>query len=131
MSIHPTFRYDDPQAAIDFLTGVLGFVAEFVSTSDDGRIEHAELSLRALPDEPPGVIMLGRRRGADDRFDTGRGVTYLVVDDPDARHRRAADAGADIVHGPVDQPYGSREFAVRDPEGNIWSFGTYRPTVKP
>jgi uncharacterized glyoxalase superfamily protein PhnB len=31
----------------------------------------------------------------------------------------------------VDQPYGSREYAVRDPEGNIWSVGSYRPQVKP
>jgi uncharacterized glyoxalase superfamily protein PhnB len=22
---------------------------------------------------------------------------------------------------------GSREFTARDPEGNLWSFGTYRP----
>jgi uncharacterized glyoxalase superfamily protein PhnB len=25
----------------------------------------------------------------------------------------------------TDQDYGSREFIARDPEGNIWSFGTY------
>ena len=29
----------------------------------------------------------------------------------------------------VDQDYGSREYAVRDPEGNIWCFGTYRPAA--
>jgi len=27
----------------------------------------------------------------------------------------------------TDTDYGSRDFAVRDPEGNIWSFGTYAP----
>ena len=27
----------------------------------------------------------------------------------------------------VDQPYGSREYAALDPEGNVWAFGTYRP----
>ena len=30
----------------------------------------------------------------------------------------------------VDQPYGSREYAVTDPEGNVWSVGTYRPAVE-
>ena len=30
----------------------------------------------------------------------------------------------------ADQDYGSRDFAVRDPEGNIWSFGTYRPALE-
>ena len=29
--------------------------------------------------------------------------------------------------GLTDQDYGSREFAARDPHGNVWSFGTYRP----
>ena len=29
----------------------------------------------------------------------------------------------------TDADYGSRDFSVRDPEGNVWSFGTYRPSV--
>ena len=29
---------------------------------------------------------------------------------------------------PTDQDYGSRDFVARDPEGNLWSFGTYAPT---
>jgi uncharacterized glyoxalase superfamily protein PhnB len=29
--------------------------------------------------------------------------------------------------GLTDTDYGSRDFAVRDPEGNHWYFGTYRP----
>jgi uncharacterized glyoxalase superfamily protein PhnB len=130
MSIHPTFRYTDPAAAITFLTDALGFVAGFVSTGDDGAVRHAELSFRGGPQLDPGVIMIGPRQGPDDPFDNGRGVTYLVVDDPDARHDRAVAAGAEVVQGLVDQPYGSREFAVRDPDGNIWSLGTYRPEPK-
>ena len=33
--------------------------------------------------------------------------------------------GAEIVRGLRDEDYGSRGFTVRDPEGNLWSFGTY------
>jgi len=33
-----------------------------------------------------------------------------------------------VLYGIEDKDYGSREFGVRDPEGNIWSFGTYRPS---
>ena len=40
-------------------------------------------------------------------------------------------AGAEIVRGLTDQPYGSREFAARDGAGNVWSFGTYRPAAGP
>lgn len=46
----------------------------------------------------------------------------------DARtDKRARRADAEIVRPLADTDYGSREFMSRDPEGNIWSFGTYRP----
>jgi uncharacterized glyoxalase superfamily protein PhnB len=128
MSIYATFRYDDARAAITYLTGTLGFVEQHVSTADDGTIAHAELSVG------DGVIMLGTRSGTPDTFDTGRAVVYLALDSAeavDAHHDRAVAAGAEVVQELVDQPYGSREYAVRDPEGNIWSVGSYRPQVKP
>jgi uncharacterized glyoxalase superfamily protein PhnB len=50
---------------------------------------------------------------------------YIVCDDPDALLTRATAVGADIVRGLVDEDYGSRGFTVSDPEGNLWSFGTY------
>jgi len=53
--------------------------------------------------------------------------TYVVVDDPDALHARAEAAGVDILEGLTERSYGSREFVVRDLEGNIWCFGTYWP----
>jgi len=73
------------------------------------------------------MVMLGDRRAGDDRYETGRAVVYVVVEDPDALHDRAKAAGAQIVAEPSDQDYGSRDFAAADPEGNVWSFGTYRP----
>jgi uncharacterized glyoxalase superfamily protein PhnB len=47
----------------------------------------------------------------------------------DAVHDRAVAAGAEIVYPLTDQDYGSRDFSARDPAGNVWSFGTYRPTL--
>jgi uncharacterized glyoxalase superfamily protein PhnB len=58
----------------------------------------------------------------------GHYSVYLVVDDPDAHHERAKKAGAEIVRGLRDEDYGSRGYTARDPEGNLWSFGTYRPS---
>jgi uncharacterized glyoxalase superfamily protein PhnB len=52
---------------------------------------------------------------------------YVVVTDPDRHYERARAAGAEIVRELTDQPYGSREYSARDPEGNQWSFGTYDP----
>lgn len=92
-------------------------------SADDGSVGHAELSWDG------GIIMLGTRTGDADPFDTGRAVLYLAVDDVDTHHDRAVAAGAEIIYELTDQPYGSREYAARDPEGNVWSFGTYRPVV--
>ena len=49
------------------------------------------------------------------------------MDDPDAHHDRAKAAGAEIFRELSDQDYGSRDYAARDPDGNEWYFGTYRP----
>jgi uncharacterized glyoxalase superfamily protein PhnB len=29
----------------------------------------------------------------------------------------------------METDYGSRDFTLRDPEGNVWAFGTYRPVA--
>jgi uncharacterized glyoxalase superfamily protein PhnB len=54
-----------------------------------------------------------------------------VTPDPDPQYARSRAAGAKIVRELEDMPYGSREFSVRDPEGNLWSFGTYDPYQVP
>jgi uncharacterized glyoxalase superfamily protein PhnB len=36
-------------------------------------------------------------------------------------------AGADVAVEIMNTDYGSRDFTLRDPEGNLWAFGTYRP----
>ena len=51
---------------------------------------------------------------------------YTALDsDPDAACENARRAGAEIITEPYDTPYGSSEWSCRDPEGHIWSFGTY------
>jgi predicted enzyme related to lactoylglutathione lyase len=48
---------------------------------------------------------------------------YFWVDDVERMYSDVVERGAEIVHGPVDQGYGLREFRVRDPEGYILAFG--------
>ncbi|MBP2471377.1 putative glyoxalase superfamily protein PhnB [Crossiella equi] len=120
-SIYPTLRYTDADAAIDFLTSVFGLRAKSVSRHEDGTVGHAELSWGN------GLVMLGQRGPEPGPFDTGRAVLYLVAPDVDAHHDRTVAGGATVVMGLVDQPYGSREYAATDPEGNVWCFGTYQP----
>jgi uncharacterized glyoxalase superfamily protein PhnB len=118
----PVLVYDDAEKAMQFLTEAFGFTEQVVHRTPDGGIAHAELSYGG------GFVSLSdRSKGEASIFDLGPCAIYVVVDDPDAHHARAVSAGADVVYPLTDQDYGSRDYAVRDPEGFVWCFGTYVP----
>ena len=48
---------------------------------------------------------------------------YFWPDDVDALHAELGGRGATIIQRPTDQPYGLREFRVKDPDGYILAFG--------
>jgi uncharacterized glyoxalase superfamily protein PhnB len=121
--VWPTLRAHDARALISFLVEAFGFT-ETVVYGDGDSVSHAELSW-----PPGGGIMLGAGRGAaDDEGPQALGglSAYAVTDEPDVVFARAVARGAVVVTEPHDTDYGSREFSVRDPEGNRWSFGSYR-----
>jgi uncharacterized glyoxalase superfamily protein PhnB len=122
--VWPTVRARDARALIRFLVDAFGF-EETVVYGDGDSVDHAQLSW-----PPGGGIMLGsvREQTAGDPWPVPPGSlgAYVVTDEPDALFGRATAAGAEVITEPHDTDYGSREFAVRDPEGNRWSFGTYR-----
>jgi uncharacterized glyoxalase superfamily protein PhnB len=124
--IYPVLKYDDAGVALGFLEGALGCERLQVHEGENGGVAHAELR---FGDE---VLMFGTTNEGDPQFNQGAGRTsvYVVVDDPDALFERAKGAGAEVVMPPTDQDYGSRDFVIRDPEGNLWSFGTYAPAVE-
>jgi uncharacterized glyoxalase superfamily protein PhnB len=47
------------------------------------------------------------------------GIITLATADLDATFERLQAGGADIVQEPIEQPYGIRDCAVRDPAGNL------------
>jgi uncharacterized glyoxalase superfamily protein PhnB len=53
----------------------------------------------------------------------------MYVSDVDAHYARAVAEGGTVSRPLADTTYGSREYSVRDPEGNEWHFGTYRPVA--
>jgi uncharacterized glyoxalase superfamily protein PhnB len=53
----------------------------------------------------------------------GRMDAYFWVNDADTLCAEMTGKGADVVCEPEDQPYGMREFWVRDPDGHILIFG--------
>ena len=122
--IFPILPYPDPRAAIGWLEEAFGARAIAVHPPDPAEpLVHAEVRVGEA------VVMLDTAgRGAGEPLAASGPVwVYAVVADPDALHDRARAAGAEIVMGLTDQPYGSREFACRDPGGNLWCFGTYQP----
>ncbi|MGA9944447.1 MAG: VOC family protein [Candidatus Cybelea sp.] len=127
-TIYPSVRYNDGKAAIAWLKSVLGFEEREVYAGDGDTIAHAQLQLAG------NLIMLGSVK--NDPYGTNPknlgGVTegiYIALSDADidTSYARAKAAGAEIIRELEDTEYGSHEFGVRDPEGHIWSFGTYRP----
>lgn len=119
--VWPVLRARDARALIRFLVDAFGF-EETAVYGDGDRVHHAELAWPA-----GGGIMLGSVpiENQDWALDPGSSGTYTVTDDPDGLFARATAAGAAVLRPLEDTDYGSREFSVRDPEGNRWSFGTY------
>jgi uncharacterized glyoxalase superfamily protein PhnB len=135
-NIYPCLAYRDAKAAIRWLGEAFGFEERMVHPGEDREVAHAELSLS------PGIIMLGSASEQMPEVDTGAQAAggtidfsrvpfalYVAVDDVDAHCTRARAAGAEILREPSDTDYGSREYACRDLEGKVWSFGTYRPAA--
>ncbi|MGH2712610.1 MAG: VOC family protein [Thermoleophilaceae bacterium] len=134
--IYPCLGYRDAEAAIRWLCEAFGFEERMVHPGEDREVAHAELSLG------PGIVMLGSASddvaevdtdaftaGGEPDFSRIAFALYVAVGDVDAHCERARAAGAEIVREPTDTDYGSREYACRDLEGNVWSFGTYRPAA--
>jgi uncharacterized glyoxalase superfamily protein PhnB len=124
--IWPTMRARDALGLIAFLETAFGFERSVVYESTPGTVAHAELIWPL-----GGGVMLGSVRDADMGEDNwpvraGTFAGYVVTDEPDALFARATAAGAVVVMPLTDLDYGSRDFQVRDPEGNLWAFGTYR-----
>ncbi|HEX6312188.1 MAG TPA: VOC family protein [Acidimicrobiia bacterium] len=119
--IQPVLHYRDPGEALRFLTEAFGFREHAVHKGPDGKIAYVELEFGGCH------FGLGATSEGDSPFDLGPTAVYVALDHPDEHHHQAVAAGAEIVMGLTDQDYGSRDYAARDPEGNVWCFGTYRP----
>ena len=128
-TIIPTMKYRDAPAAIDWLCRAFGFARHLVVPGENGSIAHAQLTLG------DGMIMLGSTGKNDfDQLqipaDTNRPVNqspYVVVAEIDAHYAKAKAAGARIVLDIEDQEHGGRAYSARDPEGQLWNFGSYDP----
>jgi uncharacterized glyoxalase superfamily protein PhnB len=128
-TFYPAMRYADARAAIAWLVQAFGFEETVCYPAEDGSVAHAQLRFN------DGMVMLGSAR--DDGYPVkppteGGALTggiYVAVPPAqiDAHYARAKATGARICKEITDTDYGSREYSAFDPEGFLWSFGTYRP----
>jgi uncharacterized glyoxalase superfamily protein PhnB len=135
-NIYPCLGYRDAKAAIRWLCDAFGFEERMVHPGEDREVAHAELSLGAgivmlgsASDDMPAVDTDAFTAGGEPDFSRIPFALYVAIEDVDAHCERARAAGAEIVREPNDTDYGSREYACRDLERNVWSFGTYQPTA--
>jgi uncharacterized glyoxalase superfamily protein PhnB len=123
-TVWPALRYDDAPGAVRFLVDVFGFREALVVPDEGGDVVHAELR---WPEG--GGVMLGSTKfcdGVHAAMKPGGNAVCVVTDDVDVVHARVKASGAEMPEGLHDTDYGSHTFTAADPEGNLWTFGTYR-----
>lgn len=114
--------YKDPDAALDWLERAFGFERSMVITDADGNLSHAEMTVGEC------YLMVGAEWAghvASPASVGGKNTQSVHVHldaDLDAHCDRARAAGAEVVRQPEDQFYGDRVYAVKDPEGHVWTF---------
>ena len=123
-TIYPGLQYDDVDAAMSWLEQTLGCTRREDHRDDDGNVVHAEMEFEGA------ILMLSSAGVGREPFRSlaaGGRLVYIAIDDVDRLYELAREAGAEIAVEITDTDYGSRDFTARDPEGNLWAFGTYRP----
>ncbi|MBI1208708.1 MAG: glyoxalase [Azospirillum sp.] len=128
-AVVPVLLYRDAGAAVAWLVQAFGCGTHLLVHGRDGGVVHAELSLGS------GMVMVGPARDSDygsffrapAQIGAVTAAIYAVVADADAHYARAKAAGAEIVMEIKDEDYGGRSYTCRDPEGHLWTFGTYTP----
>ncbi len=127
--VFPSLAYENAEAAMEWLRQAFGFQQVRVVPGEGGGVLHAELRT-----SEGDIIMLLSTRHSTRRSRSPRSLggtaqsVYLVVADVDCVHAQAVAAGAEVFSAPRDTGHG-REFCCLDPEGHIWTFGTYQPRI--
>ncbi|GAA2360231.1 VOC family protein [Saccharopolyspora halophila] len=127
ISISSSFLpHDDPDAALQFYRDVLGFEVRLDVGHEDmrwitvGPAGQPDTSIVLQPPAAdPGVTDEERRVISEMMAKGNYAGVLLATSDVDAAFDRVRAGGAEVVQEPADQPWGVRDFAVRDPAGNL------------
>jgi catechol 2,3-dioxygenase-like lactoylglutathione lyase family enzyme len=127
ITIHQTFLpHDDPEASLAFYRDTLGF-----EVRGDVGYEAMRWITVGPPDQPgtsivlyppfadPGITEDERRTITEMMAKGTYAIIILATSDLDGTFARLQAGDAEVVQEPVDQPYGIRDCAFRDPAGNL------------
>lgn len=127
----PNISYKDPEKALRFLKDAFGFSEHSVYRDDKNNIQHGQLIFGNA------MIMISH---ADNESEFGEftrtsseignyntQTPYIIIEDVDSHYKNAKVNGAEIIMDIKDEGYGGRGYSCKDPEGYIWSFGSYNP----
>jgi PhnB protein len=113
-TIAPWLAVRDAQRAVDFYTAAFGAVETYRLEGDDGKLAVAQLAV----EDATFWVQEDTEAGPDALGSTSVRM-ILSVEDPNAAHDRAVEAGA-IEVAPVAEAYGWRTGRVTDPFGYDW-----------
>ena len=113
----------DPDLALTFYRDTLGLELR----NDVGKEDFRWITVGAASQPGVAIVLTNYLNGSP--ADSGA-VAALVAkgamngvhfhtDDLDATFEKLRASGAEIVQEPTDQPWGTRDLAVRDPSGNL------------
>ena len=127
LTIHSSFLpHTDPEASLAFYRDTLGF--EVRMDVGGGPMRWITVGPPNQPDtsivlHPPAVdpgITEGERATVAEMMAKGTYAMLLLASaDLDAAFEAVRSAGAEVVQEPTEQPWGVRDFALRDPAGNL------------
>ncbi|WP_431033266.1 VOC family protein [Streptomyces sp. P6-2-1] len=127
LTLHTTvLPHTDPEASLRFYRDILGFEVR----TDVGRgtmrwltvgpVGQDSISLLlAPPAVDPGITEEERRTVTEMMAKGTYGWLLLATKNLDDTFAQLEAAGAEVVQEPVEQPYGIRDCAFRDPAGNL------------
>jgi catechol 2,3-dioxygenase-like lactoylglutathione lyase family enzyme len=113
----------DPDDALNFYRDALGLELR----NDVAREDFRWITVGATSQPGVSIVLTNYLNGSPADGDTVAALVakgalngvHFHTDDLDASFAKVRDAGAEIVQEPTDQPWGTRDFAVRDPSGNM------------
>jgi catechol 2,3-dioxygenase-like lactoylglutathione lyase family enzyme len=113
----------DPDLALSFYRDTLGLEVR----NDVGKGDFRWITVGAASQPGVAIVLTNYLNGSPADNDAVAGLVakgalngvHFHADDLDAAFEKARGAGAEIVEEPTEQPWGVRDFAVRDPSGNL------------